>query len=114
MNPFYDNERIFYNTLVQSDINKQKMVANDNFIQPLNLGQHIPYHKFNQFRQLYGDPDYSRQYPVTNIQQPIEANKEFWNVHTIPYTLNATKNKLVDISGTYYYNRDLPVISNRM
>lgn len=114
MNQFYNHERIFYNTSQQSQIEKNKYSIRENLQGQYKLGQHIPHLVENQFRTLYGDPDFSRKYQDTNIRPPIEADTEFWNIHQIPYTLNQTKNQLIDICGTYYVNKDLRVMPNRM
>lgn len=113
MNQFASPTRVFYNTIQQDDIEKQVKNARPEMLSQLNLGQLLPYPVENQFRLLHGDP-LNMKYESEKLRAPVEADTEYWSQYPIPYTLNITNNKLVDVSGTLYRNADLPVIAKRM
>ena len=113
MNQFVSPTRVFYNIAQQDSVEKQIRNARPEMLTSLKLGQLIPYPIENQFRLLHGDPI---DMPVSSerLRAPIEADTEYWNQYPIPYTLEMTKNKLVDVAGTLYINSDLPVVPKRM
>jgi len=113
MNQFVSPTRVFYNTAQQDQIEKQIRSARPEMLSSLNLGQLIPYPVENQFRLLHGDP-LDMKYPSERLRPPIEADTEYWAQYPIPYTLYMTNNKLVDVAGTYYVNKDLPIVPKRM
>ena len=114
MNPFVDPKRVFYNTVQQNNIEMQIRNTTPDMLSSLKLKQFLPEHKFNQYRDLYGDDPFKATLKPEYIRPPIEANAAFWAVYPIPYTINHTRNKLVDIAGTYYINETLPVMQNRL
>ncbi len=113
MNQFATQERVFFNTRQQDIIEKQIRTKKTEMLPYLKLGQLIPYPVENQFRLLHGDR-LDVQVPSQIIRPPIEANTAYWSQPYIPYTLSMTNNKLVDVAGTYYINKDLPVMSRRL
>lgn len=109
MTEFANQDKLLLNTARQALTHNQKITTKPDFLTPLKLGQEIPYPKTNQFNELYGKP------------LDIHPKPPYWHppykhtdAYPIPYLLNETNNKLVDVLGVYYRNKDLPVITNRM
>lgn len=113
MNPFYDHTRVFYNTARQSDTENQTRAVRPEMLSDLRLGSLIPYPLYNQYREMYGTP-LNLKLPIEALRPPIEADTAFWSEYPIPYTINETKNKLVDVAGTVYLNDSLPVKPRRL
>ena len=109
MNPFYDQRRIFVNTARASDVEIQSRKLRPDMLSHLGLGHLLQYPLHNQYATLYGHPLEKRAEPEV-LKPPIEANKAFWSSHPIPFTIIQTNNKLVDVAGTYYYNKELPIV----
>jgi hypothetical protein len=105
---FTQPERIFYNTSQKNLVQRQKNQVKPDFLTPLKLGTPPEYTPKDMFYELYGRP--------LNIQKPLPYLHTFEKKNTfpIPYLLNETNNKLVDVLGVYYRNKDLPVIPARM
>lgn len=106
--PFTTPNRIFYNTAQANNVEMQVRNARPNQLPYYKLGNIIPYAKTNQFDQLYGHP-YNFVTPSETIRPPIEADAAFWSGRPIPYTILMTNNKPVDVAGTIYMNKDIPV-----
>jgi hypothetical protein len=113
-NPFSTPNRVFYNTSQANNIEMQvRNLRPNNDVPYMRLGNIIPYPQTNQFDQLYGH-SWNLQTPAENLRAPIEADAAFWSQRTIPYTILMTNNKAVDVAGTVYLNKDLPVKPQRM
>lgn len=109
MTEFANQDRIFYNTAQQSYVHRQKVNVRPDFITPLRLGQDIPHPRTDQFNSLYGKP--LNLHPAPPYWHPVYQQRD---VYPIPYLLNETSNKLVDVLGVYYKNKDLPVMATRL
>jgi hypothetical protein len=113
-NPFTTPNRIFYNTNQAHNIEMQVRSARQhNDVPYMRLGNIIPYPKTNQFDELYGHP-FNFKTPSEKLKTPIEVDTAFWSQRTIPYTIFMTNNKPVDVAGTMYLNKDLPVKPRRL
>ena len=105
---FYNQERIFYNTARKRDI-ENIFSRRENLLKPLNLGHNINEQKWNHYDLMYGHPIDMPKY-VDYLRPPALPAKNY----PIPYLLQETNNKLVDICGVYYRNKDLPINYDRM
>jgi hypothetical protein len=109
MTEFANIERLFLNTKVKASEHQQKLSVEPNFLTPLKLGQDIPHPKTDQFNSLYGKP--LDIHPEPPYWHPTYKHQ---NVYPIPYLLNETNDRLIDVVGVYYRNKDLPIMSTRM
>lgn len=109
MTEFANQERIFYNTAQQSYIHNQKVNTKPDFLTPLKLKQIIPHPKIDQFNNLYGKPlDIHQESPYWH---PPYKHKD---IYPTSYLLEETNNRLIDVAGVYYRNKDLPIMATRM
>lgn len=113
-NPFSTPNRVFYNTSQANNIEMQiRNSRPHNDVPYMRLGNIIPYALTNQYDHLYGH-SWNLQTPAEKLRAPIEADAAFWSQRPIPYTIVMTNNKTVDVAGTVYLNKDLPVQSRRL
>ena len=105
---FTQQERVFYNTSQKDKLEIQKKQVKPDFLTDLKLGTPPTYQPNDMFYNLYGKPLELRKPP------PYLHTFERQNVYPIPHLLNETNNKLVDVLGVYYRNKDLRVMPNRM
>ena len=105
---FSQQERIFYNTSLKDIVETQRKQVKPDFLTDLKLGTPPTYQPKDMFYNLYGNPLELRKPP------PYLHTFERQNTYPTPYLLNETDNKLVDVLGVYYRNKDLRVMSNRM
>lgn len=109
MTEFANQDRIFYNTAQQSHVHKQKVNTPPEFLRPLKLGQEIPHPKLDHFNELYGKA--LDIHPEPPYWHPPYKHQD---VYPKSYLLEETKNRLVDVCGVYYRNKDLPIMTTRM
>lgn len=111
LNAFYTPLNVLYNT--QNNSVNQSLINNSrvNYLTPLKLQQIIPPPIVNQYRMMYGDALDKKTIPEV-IRPPPQP--DFFAQYPIPYTLNETNNKLVDVAGVYYRNKDLPILQTRL
>jgi len=105
---FTQPERIFYNTSQKDVIQRKQNQVRPDFLTPLKLGTPPQYTPKDMFYEMYGKPLDIHKPP------PYLHTFEKHNTYPIPYLLNETNNKLVDVLGVYYRNKDLTVIPTRM
>lgn len=106
--PHTQPDRIFYNTSLKNQLEIQKKQVRPDFLTPLQLGKSPSYVPTDMFYNMYGKPlDMHKPPPYLHT---FEKN----SVYPIPYLINETNNKLVDVLGVYYRNKDLRVIPTRM
>ena len=105
---FTQQDRVFYNTSQKDMLEIQKKQVRPDFLTKLQLGTPPKYLAEDMFYEMYGKP--------LDIHKPPLYLHTFerQNVYPTPYLLNETSNKLVDVLGVYYRNKDLRVMPNRM
>ena len=104
---FAEQDRIFFNTSQNDILERQKKQVRPDFLTDLQLGTPNTYQPTDMFYNLYGKPLELRNPP------PYLYSFQKQDLLPIPYLLNETNNKLVDVLGVYYRNKDLPVIPDR-
>ena len=111
LNAFYTPVNVLYNT--QNNSANQSLIDHSrvDYLTPLKLQHIIPHPVVNQYRMMYGDPLDKATIPEV-IRPPPQP--EFFANYPIPFTLNETNNKLVDVVGVYYRNKDLPILQTRL
>lgn len=106
MNPFYSPEQLKVNTSRQNDTQNEITDKNNRpeVYSKLRIGTNFQQNRppDDQFHNMYGHRIKMPDIPPVNIR-PDPVNK----VYPIPYLLNATSEKLVDVCGSLYKNKDL-------
>lgn len=113
MNPFTTSNRVFYNIQQANNTELQIRSVRPQMIPQMQLGSLMSYPMTNQYDGLYGH-SYNFKTPTETLKAPIEADAGFFSSYPIPYTILMTNNKPVDVAGTVYLNKDLPVKTQRM
>lgn len=89
--------------------NTKRNIVNDNeiknvktdFLTKMNLGHVVPTEKINNFDRFHGHP-LNLHHPAPYLRPPnLDVGRP------PAYILEGTKNKLVDVAGVYYLNKDL-------
>ena len=105
---FANTDRLFFNTNQTNYLKNQSISVRPNFSKPLELGKLIPHPQYDYFYGLYGKPLDLKEKPAYN--QPYYKHID---MQPTPFLLNETNNRLIDVSGVYYRNKDLPIVSSR-
>ena len=99
----YSSSLLLRNTKRNIETDKNVKSVKDDFLTRLELGNVVKTEKINNFDRLYGhplnlhhDPPYLKPPNLDEARAPS-------------YLINETNNKLVDVSGVYFKNKDLPV-----
>lgn len=104
INPFQNFSQI--NKI--NDIKKEEDSNHFNFLKTMNLGTRVPEQKFDHYDQLYGHNKWGYD-PVLNTLRP-PPNTDYRHVSQL---LQHTDNMMIDISGTLFKNKDLPIMKVR-
>ena len=105
---FAQTDRIYFNTNQKDYLQKQKVRVKPDFLTPLKLGKDIPHPQHDYFNYMYGKPLDIRVTP--QYHQPYYKHIP---MYPTPVLLNETSNRLIDVLGVYYRNKDLPIVSSR-
>lgn len=105
-NPFYSPKQLVKNTLEQDD--KQKEIVDSknrpDIYSKLRIGTNFQQNRpwDDQYHNMFGHRVNMPREKVLQIK-PDPVN----SVYPIPYLLSATSEKIVDVCGTLYKNKDL-------
>lgn len=91
-----------------NDIKKQTDTSRVDFMKTMNLGVRVPEQKWDYYDQLYGHNKWDMRPDPIVIRAPPNIN-----YRPISQLLNYTDEMLVNVSGTMYKNKDLPILKVR-